>query len=233
MDRSRVIKEEIEKRYKSVRQFAKIAGISYTTLLSALGKEDGFGSMSIENALKVCHALGIDINSMGKTNSDFSVNQKEQELIENYRKLSGYNQETLRIIAKRMVEGCKVLIKTVDRPVFELRVSAGTGLFLDSDDYEIWSFPENEVPPDSTFGIYVSGDSMEPEFKDGSIVFVKKTKNLNIGEIGIFVLNGEGYLKKLGSGKLISLNPNYEDIPIGKYDDCRIIGKVVGKYNDE
>jgi len=51
---------------------------------------------------------------------------------------------------------------------------------------------------------------------------------LDEGEIGIFCLNNDVYLKKLGRGCLISLNSKYEPIPICAHDDLRVFGKVVG-----
>ena len=48
------------------------------------------------------------------------------------------------------------------------------------------------------------------------------------GEIGIFVLNGEGYIKKWGGDKLVSLNPVYEPIIITEDDALYCKGKVIG-----
>jgi SOS-response transcriptional repressor LexA len=55
------------------------------------------------------------------------------------------------------------------------------------------------------------------------------------GEIGIFSLNGDAYIKKLQDDKngisLISLNEKYAPIEIGENDRFDIFGKVVGKSN--
>lgn len=161
------------------------------------------------------------------------LNMFEWDLIENYRKLNKYNRETVDILVERMVTGFADAIRTVERPLYLLPASAGTGQFLDSGNYEMVDFPEDVVPSDSTFAVRVSGDSMEPEFPDGSIVFVKQAKTLNVGDIGIFVLNDEGYIKRLGKmGRLISLNPKYQPIEPGRFEDIRIIGKVVGSYKE-
>ena len=56
---------------------------------------------------------------------------------------------------------------------------------------------------------------------------------LENGEIGIFYLNGDAYIKKLQEDKngvfLISLNEKYSPIPVGENDRFDILGKVVGK----
>lgn len=193
-----------------------------------------------EILLQMCDLYGVTdiLKAFGYNgyNEDGSLRLdiREETLIENYRKLSPFNRETVQILVERMLKGCQTTIRTIERPVYLMPVSAGTGQFLDSDEYDMVDFPEEDVPSDSTFGVRVSGDSMEPEYKDGSIVFVKQVKNLNPGDIGIFTLNDEGFLKELGENRtLVSLNPKYKDIKIGEYDDLRIVGKVVGKYPPE
>ena len=72
---------------------------------------------------------------------------------------------------------------------------------------------------------------MTPLYTDGQIVYVRQQPDLKPGEIGIFVLNGEAYCKKLetdGGIKLISLNPNYKPIKVKYSYELRVIGKVVG-----
>lgn len=159
-----------------------------------------------------------------------SLSENETDLIDQFRKLSEFDKKTILILINRMVQSHSFK-KTIQRPVFLMPASAGSGQFLDSDQYELVDFPEEVVPPESNFAVRVSGNSMFPEFNDGSVVFVKQTKCIGIGEIGIFVVNGEGYLKKLGNHELISINPDYENIPINRFDEIRVVGKVVGKYD--
>ena len=83
----------------------------------------------------------------------------------------------------------------VDMPVSSLAVSAGTGNFLDDGDFTMISFPEDKVPAEADFGIRVSGDSMEPVYHDGQIVWVQECGQLSPGQVGVFIYDGEGYLK--------------------------------------
>ena len=48
------------------------------------------------------------------------------------------------------------------------------------------------------FGVRVSGNSMEPVYHDGQIVWVERCETLSIGQVGVFVYDGEGYLKSYG-----------------------------------
>jgi SOS-response transcriptional repressor LexA len=117
-------------------------------------------------------------------------------------------------------------IKLFDEPV-----SAGPGNFLTGDHYEMITVG-NEVPSDADFGVRISGNSMEPRFINGQIVFIRQQNILENGEIGIFLLDGEAYIKKLhndSNGKfLISLNKDYKPIPIEEHSEFSILGKVIG-----
>ncbi len=113
-------------------------------------------------------------------------------------------------------------------PVYDFGVSAGTGVFLDNPCYEVVSMPEDTLSRKANFALWVTGDSMEPRFHDGDLVLVKIQPSVEIGEIGIFVLNGEGYIKKWGGNKLVSLNPVYEPIMLTEDDALYCKGKVIG-----
>lgn len=120
------------------------------------------------------------------------------------------------------------IIRTI--PLYDLPVSAGTGQFLDSDRYELIDVDET-VPLSATFAVRISGDSMSPRYVDKQIVYVKPQQTLESGETGVFFLNGNAYCKILRMGKnteLISINRKYTPISISKYDELRVIGKVVG-----
>ena len=115
-------------------------------------------------------------------------------------------------------------------PLYSLAVSAGTGQFLDGEDYDMVEVGR-EVPDGANFGVRVSGDSMEPEFRDGQTIWVRQQRSLMTGEIGVFLYDGNAYLKQLvaadGSMALHSLNPNYSDIVISPELPLRVVGKVL------
>ncbi|HAR5937236.1 TPA: helix-turn-helix domain-containing protein, partial [Staphylococcus pseudintermedius] len=92
--------------------------------------------------------------------------------------------------------------------------SAGTGETL-IDGVEFTTQYNGHIP-NHDFALQVNGDSMEPLFEDKEIIFVDKTKQINSGQIGIFVIDGEAYLKKVFINeegiRLVSLNPKYPDL---------------------
>lgn len=111
--------------------------------------------------------------------------------------------------------------------LYNIPVSAGPGNYLDDGAYEMIEV-DNTVPSMADYAVKVSGNSMMPRFIDQQIIFIHEQSTLDIGEIGIFSLNHNTYLKKLGKGYLISLNSEYNPIQIHNYDDFRVFGKVVG-----
>jgi len=112
-------------------------------------------------------------------------------------------------------------------PFYNLPASAGAGEWLDGTDYEYHGF-EN-VPSEVDFALRVRGDSMEPMYSDNDIVFVKTNVLVESGQVGVFVVGGEGYLKMLQGNKLASLNPAYAPVLISEHDSFFCAGRVVGK----
>lgn len=115
-------------------------------------------------------------------------------------------------------------------PIYLLPASAGSGEFLDGDEYELEEVG-SEVPEKAHFGIRLNGDSMEPRYLNGQIVWVEKTTELLDGDIGIFYLDGSAYCKRLHREtdllELVSINPKYSPIKITEENDFRIYGRVV------
>ena len=116
-----------------------------------------------------------------------------------------------------------------ERKVFYNTVSAGTGSFLDSDEYEMISSPD--IPEAATFGVYVDGDSMEPRYHNKDLIWIEQTACLDDGEIGIFYLDGNAYVKKFQNNRLgtylISLNKKYDPIPVTENSSFKIFGRVL------
>ena len=111
--------------------------------------------------------------------------------------------------------------------------SAGTGVFIlgneGVDQLPIPDTPENRKVD---YAIKVSGNSMEPDYYDGDIVLVSQKVELNHGDVGIFIINNNAYIKEYGDTELISRNPEADNITISEYDNIVCMGKVVGKYEE-
>ncbi len=110
-----------------------------------------------------------------------------------------------------------------------LPASAGTGVQLDESYTEPMRIVHTPLAERANYAIRVSGNSMEPQYFDGDIVLVETCPEVEIGEIGIFIVNDQGYIKKRGSDRLISLNLEAPDVPINNGDVVYCRGRVLGK----
>ncbi|MBD3949544.1 helix-turn-helix domain-containing protein [Tuanshanicoccus lijuaniae] len=108
-------------------------------------------------------------------------------------------------------------------------VSAGTGVEIYDKVVETVKAPA--PVPSHDIALKVFGNSMAPLFQDGEVIFIRKKKEINHGQIGVFIVNGHGFVKKLYKGinevKLISLHSNYKDIVLTEHDDIHVVGVVV------
>lgn len=89
----------------------------------------------------------------------------------------------------------------------------------------------NKVKADAF--VILTGDSMEPRFKKGEMVFYKSQPNIENGEFAIVEIDGDGAICKqvkidYDNRKIIlhSLNPKYDDIIVDP-TQIRILGKVI------
>lgn len=124
----------------------------------------------------------------------------------------------------------------IEIKVYEQPAAAGLGNYLDEPDFRVEQYPPKVIPQKADFGVIISGDSMEPKIHDGGTVFVQAMPAIDSGQIGIFVLDGKAYCKKLAVDyenreiKLVSLNPKYEDIHVGPFSAFKTLGRVLGQW---
>lgn len=107
------------------------------------------------------------------------------------------------------------------------KASAGTGHDLNNDDnwttLKVVDCPEAH---EADFTVEVDGDSMEPAYKNGSVVYITLDPNVPLGKVGLFRMGEKGYIKRRGKDRLISDNPEYDDIYPEEEIEC--IGRVIG-----
>ena len=196
--------------------------------------EKGIGRPDCDKLVKLCDLLDISADellgcrSMAQrpTASEWSTLQKYRALDEHGREVVDYliDSEYKRIITR--VRKPKARLLTLD--FYNYPASAGTGNFLETEKPEKILVKESSIAEVSDYVITVSGNSMEPTYYDGDKVFVEKCDSADIGDIGIFVVNGEVYIKELGDGCLISHNEGYRPISLTENDSVYFCGKVVG-----
>ena len=226
-----ILQEDVSKR---------LASYGVTVSRKSISKwETGLTVPNAHQLIALCHVLGIEdvLGYFGRP----VLNR------EGFRKLKEYKQD---LIASGRYEPDYIdsEIRYIDMPVGILPVAAGTGEYLDSDAFEMVSYPQSSIPQGADFGVRVSGDSMEPVYHDGQIVWVQRCDALRPGEVGIFVYGGEGYLKAYreqspseadaeafayGDGRvrsqpvLVSYNTQYDPILISPEEYFKIVGRVL------
>lgn len=239
------LRELIERRYGSVRQFSIEIDMPASTINSILKR--GIANSNVENVLKICSALGIrpEIFSSLIENTD----DKYKEIVSIYEKLDQTRQEkVLNFASDQLAEQeqentvSSIFSKKEDDNEYitdyvQGLVAAGRGVFQNDNLYMEVKLKAEDVPEEYDTIAKVAGDSMEPLIKDNDLLFIKVTSQIEPNEIGVFQVNNKNFVKKLkrdydGRWYLQSLNDKYEEIYLSENDDIRTIGEVVDIYRD-
>lgn len=217
-------------------ELAKLVGVSK----GSIGNYESEISSPNENILiKLFSALDCDANylyydDINKSND--SISNTELQHIKKYRALDEHGKKIVDFIlneeydrSTEQSEGELIQTNCIVLTMYEDAVSAGTGEFLSDGRCVEVTVDETPLTERADFILRVSGDSMEPTYYDGDKVLVENAAELNVGEIGIFILNGQGYIKEYRSEGLLSHNKKYGIIKIGENDRCEVVGRVIGK----
>ena len=209
----------------SLAAFSKLlADYGVSVSAAAINKwELGGSAPNAYQLLAIRQALNIEHDGF------FMSNDSQPELnAEGLKKVAEYKADL--IASGRYKPQTKVVpfIKYIDMPVSSLAVSAGTGAFLDEGNFEMISFPESSVPDDAE----AQGEPF--------------TGKLAVGEVGVFIYDGDGYLKVYSEREpeeadreaftdsygnvhmqpvMVSYNQEYDDRPIAAYAGFQMGGR--------
>ena len=214
-------------------QLATAIGVAKSTFT---GYEKGNSEPNMLTIKKLMEILEVDANYLWYDENDnsnsFVTSFIEQQIIKKYRLIDETGKNTVEFVLNDIYDRCvkepAPLYETVLKPAYQCGLSAGTGLYA----FDDVPTEQIEVPidfKDIDFVISVSGDSMEPTYRDGDKVMIKKQRDIKIGEIGAFMVNGEAYIKELGNKCLISHNKKYAPIHFNESMRIDCIGKVIEK----
>jgi len=254
----RIKKIKSEKKITNDR-LSELTGIPLGTLSKILAGMNDSPKLSNMIAISEALDCSIDylVNGTPSNDNNFMLKDEEISFIEKFRELDACGKDIALFVVNReysrinekiipMPQGIInnnviPLKKVISNPyservsgrrsiyLYDLPVSAGSGVYLDAETAEKINIPDNEKTSLADFALRISGNSMEPKYYDGDILLVKNNDTPEIGELGVFVLDGCGYFKKYDGDRLISLNPEYDDIMLKDYSDIVCCGKVVGK----
>ena len=220
------------------KEFSEYLNLKYTTYNNY---ETGAREPASDFLILISEKFGVSVDYLLGQKEDseiipsFNLNLSEWQHIQKYRTLDVYGKKQVDSVLSNEVERVKEQsLEIAEESVpymfakteYLTGVSAGTGLFVFDDiPTQVIEVPERYKNADFVIG--VTGNSMEPKFYDGDKVAVQKTNTISIGDIGVFMHEGNGYIKELGHDKLISLNKECSNIDINETTKC--IGKVLGK----
>lgn len=181
----------------------------------------------------LCGVLDITPNYLlTQSSSDFSPIEKL--IIKKYRNLDEIGKEHVNTILDwetERISKASAAPKIITAPTrtisyYQRLASAGTGQVVFSDlPAERIAIPDIPEYCRVSYAIGVNGCSMEPLYDDGDLLLIEPTCEIDIGDVGIFIVGQEAFVKKLGRGELISLNQEYSNIPLT--DGAKCMGRVV------
>lgn len=209
----------------TIRKLRKAKGLTQKQLAELIGVTESAVNQyesekkrpKYETLLRLCEALGCSVADLiGEQElTDLGFSAFERILIEKYRTLDEYGKKAveavLNVEAERGAVEAPVEIATKIIPLFPAAAGAGEPVEDVLDEYE--------VPVDSkaSFAVRISGDSMEPEFKDGEVVLCRRVRP-EVGDIAVIMVNGFLLVKQyITDGQNIylrSLNRERKDLDL-------------------
>ena len=161
----------------------------------------------------------------------------EIEIVRLYNTLSNNGKDRVVGYARDLVQKEKTQkVISISEKLYEYHVyekmSAGIGASVyDDRNYDTVYFNE-ELAHD--FASWVSGDSMEPKYQNGSVALIRETGFDYDGAVYAVVCNNQTYIKRVYREeeglRLVSINPRYDDILISYDEDPRVVGIIVGNF---
>ncbi len=232
----------------TIRRYRQALGMEQKQLSGLLGYsknavtnwEAGRTRPDISVLPQLCRILHMPVQELlGITDRD-ALTGDEREWLKRFRSLTEENRTVVSQLTDSLLQRQRAArmaeIRSMYRavPLAEQAAAAGVGAPMDGEsDFSEIFVRDNTLLAKSDFIVRVNGESMEPVYPDGSLVYVQKTRDLRYGDIGLFVVNGESYIKQYRAEGLLSLNPAFPLIPVGDGSSCLAVGRVVGTVRED
>lgn len=240
----RLIALRKERGFTARNKFAEILGIPGTTLRNyETGvREPGFASLiQISDFFNVSVDYLLGLTDEKEKHNSFCLKSSELEYIKKYRDLDDTGKEHVDTIldweVARMLSLQAPAANSSATPTriisyYQRLASAETGEYLFSGiPTDTITVPITPISEQADFVIGVNSDSMEPTYYDGDKVYIEEADELSAGEIGIFMIDNECYIKEVGHDQLLSHNRKY--VPIMDDRKINVVGRVLGKVEEE
>jgi len=226
-----------------IKEHRKALGLTQQQLASSLGVsknlighwESQRTKPDLDLIPRLCHILRIPLLELFNiSDSIVHLSESEKSHIELYRSLTPYN----RIIIDKLTHSLQELQPTASSPTTSANIrriwhnmqktAAGLGNPLMAENIgEYVYLYDSPLIQRADEIITITGDSMSPTFTDGDCVLVEHTSSVRPGEIGVFIFDGEGYIKEFRKDGLYSHNSNYPILTFCDNDTVICLGRVL------
>lgn len=222
-------------------QIAEMAGITQSTLDKITSGVNT--NPKLDTLQAICNVLGCTLDDFAslpiQTKKAPLYSSEAMKLAQDYDKLDSHGKRMVRLVAdeemahyagqvqdsRQAREGAEPDNLIYITRWFPHPMSAGTGTEA-GDDYPEELELTKRPPRGTSYVAPVRGDSMEPTYHDGDKLFIRSCKEIEAGQIGVFLMDGQQWVKEQGDGALISHNPRYGPIPMREGIRCQ--GLVLG-----
>ena len=234
----------------SQKEIAEKLGVSKSSITNWI---KGKNSPDVELVLPICKLLNISVREFyGETNAEepgstkkasSDLSEEAHRIAKKFDLLSEHGKGAVRAILNyeqgsniiQLEQPAKIhqIEKVIPLSHAQDKASAGTGFQLSDDKMDSWMVVYNEQTRKADFCVDVVGNSMEPLYHDGDTILVRQQPSVDVGEIGLFIVDGKGYVKRQGTDCLESINSEYKDIYPSEYSEVECMGKVLGVLQED
>ena len=218
-----VINDIKRQRGMTTEELSEKSGVPIGTLNKILAGQTKDPKLQTVSAL--AKVLGCTLDDFDSDSDQIIYTNEERTIISQYRTLDTHGKKVVSMVLSEEYDRCQKSTSPCRVYTYYRHIAcAGEGFLFD--DIPVDTIEAQECDG-ADFVIGVNGDSMEPTFSDGDLVYVRRASGVKIGAIGIFTLGNECFIKERGEDGLISHNPNYPMIEGCR--DIRCVGEVLGK----
>jgi Predicted transcriptional regulator len=238
-----VDKEESKRMGSVIRKYRTMAKLEQKQVAAVLGFtstavgnwELGLARPSLEIVGPLCDLLNMPLDELLGYNPITTLPAEDKTHLNRYHRLTRYNKETIDQLLDRLLfmqdTEERARLREIYTVITAWECSAAAGIGSPLPDYEEKQdvyVRADKIPCGATCIINVNGASMKPKYPDGCSVYVNTKAEVHNGDVGIFIVDGESYIKEMRPEGLHSYNPSYKTIEINESTSFHCFGKVLG-----